>query len=329
MRLLVIGASGQVGRAIVEEAPDWDFEVIGTYGSKPMPGEAVPLEHFHLDMTDKQELAQIFHHAKPDACVLAAAFTNVDGCELEKERAERVNVEGTRNVAEECKNRNCLFVFISTDYVFDGKDGPYGEEDAPNPINNYGRTKLEGERIAQGVKEHLVVRTTVVYDFRDAKNFAARMAERLEAGEQVNVPVDQVGNPTWAPNLAEAICELTAEKKRGTYNVAGSDRMSRFEFALVVARFLGLKEKLLRPVRTEDIGQAAKRPLKAGFRLGKAKKELQTKLLGVKDALKQADERGMMGAFALEEKKEPDEKLWGKEKTGGEAGVKKRGENHG
>ncbi len=301
MRLLVIGASGQVGRAIVEEAPDWDFEVLGTYGSKPKPGEAVPLEHFHLDMTDRQELAQLFHHAKPDACVLAAAFTNVDGCEQEKERAERVNVEGTRNVAEECKNKNCLFVFISTDYVFDGKGGPYGEEDAPNPINNYGRTKLEGERIAQGVKENLVVRTTGVYDFREEKNFAARMAERLEAGEQVNVPVDQIGNPTWAPNLAEALCELISEKKRGVYNIAGSDRISRFEFALVVARFLGLKEKLLRPVRTEDIGQIAKRPLKGGFKLGKAKKELQTRLLGVKDALGEAEKRGMLGAFAFKD----------------------------
>jgi dTDP-4-dehydrorhamnose reductase len=328
MRLLVIGASGQVGGAVMEEAPDWDMEMMGTYESRPRPGEAVPLEHFHLDITNAKEVEEVFHHAKPDACVLAAAFTNVDGCELEKEKAQRINIEGTRNVAEECKRRNCLLVFISTDYVFDGKGGPYDEEAVPSPINYYGRTKLEGEKIALGVKEHLVVRTTIVFDFREEKNFAARMAERLEAREEVRVPVDQVGNPTWAPNLAEAICELISEKKRGIYNVAGSDRMNRFEFALVVARFLGLKEKLLRPVKTADLGQAAKRPLNAGFKLGKAKKELQTKLLGVKEALEEADKKGMLGAVAFEEKGQ-DEKIWGREVTGGEAGVKKRGRNHG
>ncbi|VVC03153.1 GDP-L-fucose synthase [Candidatus Burarchaeum australiense] len=298
MRLLVIGASGQLGRALVEEAPEWDFEAMGTYESRPAASASPPLQHFHLDMTDAKEVESVFEKAKPDACVLAAAYTNVDGCETDKAMADRINVEGTRNVAEACKRRNCLFVFISSDYVFDGKKGPYSEEDEPNPINHYGRTKLEGEKIALGVKEHLVVRTTIVFDFREAKNFATRLAERLRAGEQVLVPVDQVGSPTWAPNLAEAICELISEKKRGTYHVVGRDLMNRFEFALTVARFFALDERLLKPVKTADLAQAARRPLKAGMKINKAKKELQTKLLGVKEALDEAEERGMLGKFA-------------------------------
>ncbi|MDO8339829.1 MAG: SDR family oxidoreductase, partial [Candidatus Burarchaeum sp.] len=182
MRLLVVGASGQLGRALVEAALEWDFEVTGTYESRPENGPSAPLQHFHLDMTDAKEVEAVFEKAKPDACVLAAAYTNVDGCETDPAKADRINVEGTRNVAEACKKRNCLFVFISSDYVFDGKKGPYSEEDKPNPINHYGKTKLEGEKIAQGLKEHLIVRTTVVFDFREGKNFATRLVERLKAG---------------------------------------------------------------------------------------------------------------------------------------------------
>ncbi|MDO8339022.1 MAG: sugar nucleotide-binding protein, partial [Candidatus Burarchaeum sp.] len=103
------------------------------------------------------------------------------------------------------------------------------------------------------------------------------------------------------PNLAEAICELITEKKRGTYNIVGADLMNRFEFALVVARFFALDERLLKPVKTEELGQAAARPLKAGMKINKAKKELQTKLLGVKEALEAADEQGLLGKFAEQE----------------------------
>src|SRR3989338_1626435 len=298
MRLLVVGASGELGRALVEEAQEWDFEVIGTYESRPEKGAGALLQHFHLDMTDAQEVAAVFEKARPDACVLAAAYTNVDGCETDKAKADKVNVEGTRNVAEACRRHNCLFVFISTDYIFDGTKGPYSEEDEPTPINHYGKTKLEGEKIARVVKEHLIVRTTVVYDFRDQKNFAARLVERLEAGEQVNVPVDQVGSPTWAPNLAGAVCELVAEGKRGIYNVVGADLMNRFEFALTVARFFALDERLLKPVKTAELGPVARRPLKAGMKINKAKKELQTKLLGVREALDEAEKRGLLGKFA-------------------------------
>jgi len=224
MKLLVIGASGQVGGALMRLAPK-EWEVAGTYSGKPKAGL------IHLDVSDRDEVFEVFEKTRPDAAMLTAAFTNVDLCET----------------------------YISTDYVFDGENGPYREDEIPNPLGYYAWTKLEGERITALTQEHLIIRTTGVYSADpDSLNFVMQVIKRLGAGETMRVPNDQYGSPTLADSLAEGIMSLLRLGKTGIYNIAGSDFMDRYSFALLIADMFDLDKRLITPIDTPSLGQKAK-----------------------------------------------------------------------
>lgn len=285
MKLLVIGASGQVGGALLRLAPkNWD--VTGTYSGKPKPNLV------HLDVSNRDKVFDLFEKIKPDAAILCAAFTNVDLCETEKERADAVNVNGPLNVCDACIKYASRMVYISTDYVFDGENGPYREDDSPNPLGYYAWTKLEGERIAASCPDHLIIRTTGVYSADpDSLNFVMQVVKRLKAGEAMRVPNDQYGSPTFADNLAEGIISLIELGKTGIYNVAGSDFMDRHSFALLIAELFDLDKRFITPIDTPSLGQKAKRPLKAGLIVEKIEKDTGVKMLGAKEGLNLVKER--------------------------------------
>jgi len=267
-KVLIVGASGQVGSALFDVLKD-SFNLEGTYLNQKKDN------FIHLDITNSEEVAATIGSHKPDIVILTAALTHVDYCETHQDEAFRINVNGTRHVADACISNNSKLVYLSTDYVFDGRNGPYTEEAVPNPINYYGKTKLEAENIVRKLTDYLVVRTTGVFDFGyDQKNFVVRLINNLTSSKEVKVPDDQFANPTLATFLASCIKMLLEKDSRGIYNVAGGEYLSRYSFAIKVANFFGLDTNLIIPMKTSLLKQEAKRPLKGGLVLDKIKHEL-------------------------------------------------------
>ncbi len=262
MNVVVVGSRGQVGTWLLRAMP-----------------EARGVGRPEVDIRDRAAVERACRGA--DVVILTAALTAVDYCEDHPDEARAINVEGTRNVALVAPH----LIYLSTEYVFNGRGGPYGEDDEPSPLGVYASTKLEGERAACEAKACAVVRTTVVWsNLPGSKNFFMQVL----AGKPMRVPADQVSNPTYAPSLAEAIGEIAQRRLTGVWNVVGADRVNRHEFALRIARRFGLAPSLYTPVTTSELNQRAARPLDAGLRIDKARRELKTRLLSIDEALDQA-----------------------------------------
>jgi dTDP-4-dehydrorhamnose reductase len=219
---------------------------------------------------------------------LPAAQGSADHCEQHPEKAYMTNVIGVCNIAQAVNDIGAKLVYFSSDYIFDGKAGPYHEDYPANPICEYGRQKLIAEHyLALHARDYLIVRTTVVYGWeRQRKNFVCRLLSTLEAGNILRVPVDQVGNPTYAPNLAQAVIELACSGAKGVYHIVGPERANRYEFACEAARVFGLDASLIKGVPTCELGQVAPRPLNAGMVAKKAADELKVSLVGYKEGLR-------------------------------------------
>lgn len=282
MRHMIIGASGQVGGAIYGSATlERKSEAVGTWNTKPAHGLR------KLDITDRSRVFRLVRDVAPDVIYLCAALTNVDRCEQEMAESYRVNVFGTHNLIDAANRTGATLVFLSSDYVFDGADGPYTEMDAPNPLSVYGFHKLIGEHlVSTSCENYLIVRSTVVFGWEEiGKNFIIRLRQKLAQKQYVRVPSDQVGTPTYNRNLAVAILDLVKNGARGVYNVAGTTSISRYDFALQAARIFGLDPRLIVPVTTAKLEQPARRPLKGGLNVKKAQSEIATKLLSSEEGL--------------------------------------------
>ena len=281
-KILVTGASGLLGSKIKAFAGE-NRNVIPTHRTLSLFPNSVK-----LDVTDKTETFQIIRELKPHIVVHTAAETNVDRCEIEKESAWKTNVEGTVNVAEACAKMSVKLVYISTDYVFEGKKGLYMEEDKPNPVNYYGLTKLKGEEsIRKLCKDYVIARTSVLYGWHPSKaNFATWITERLEHGKTINVVYDHYNSPTLADNMAEALLEVIDINLKGVYHIAGSQRINRYDFAVKIARTFGLESRRIRPIKMEELKVwKAKRPPDSSLCIDKVSKHLKTKLLNIEKSL--------------------------------------------
>ncbi|HAH33140.1 MAG TPA: NAD(P)-dependent oxidoreductase [Elusimicrobia bacterium] len=279
MRALIIGSSGQVGSNLERACAVKGLEV---YGADIKPAS----KGLYIDVSEPVSVRAAFETAQPGVVFLCAAMTYVDGCEKNPALAEKINVKGTEITTACCREAGSKLVYLSTEYVFDGKNGPYSETDAPNPVSVYGRTKLEGERLALALKSALSIRTTVVYSYAPGeKNFLMQLIDAARSGVKMRVPKDQYSNPTYAPELAEFMVELVLKNKIGIYNVVGAERMERYSFALKACEILGLNTSLIEPALTSELGQTAARPLSAGLKTDKLKKELGRAPLGASDSL--------------------------------------------
>lgn len=279
MKFLIIGSSGLVGSSVSKSAKK-SHEAYGTFFSQKRENL------YYLDITDKLQIDNLVNKIKPDIIVHSAALANVDYCEEYQEESLKINVEGTKNIAKAGKNINSKVVFISTDYVFDGKNGPYSENDIPDPINFYGKSKLDGENIIKELEDFLIIRTTGVYGIESAgKNFVVRLINENKSGNTVKVPIDQYGNPTYSDNLGEVIVKLIENNKKGIYNVAGTETINRYEFALKIAEVFQLDKKLIKPVETSELNQKADRPLYGGLKINSIKNEIDIKLLSPIESL--------------------------------------------
>ncbi|MDT8899716.1 dTDP-4-dehydrorhamnose reductase [Anaeroselena agilis] len=246
MRLLITGGNGQLGRAFAALASMPDCQVL-------------PLNSQELDVTDPRQLEDRFTKFPPDAVVHAGAYTAVDQAELEIDKAFRVNVVGTGNVAAACLKFCSKMVYISTDYVFDGSQNkPYTEFDRPNPLNVYGRTKLEGELLAARICPRLfVVRTSWLYG--DGRNFVRTILKLAQEQASLSIVNDQTGTPTYAMDLARGILSLIAGAGYGTYHMSNSGQCTWYEFAAAILRLAGANVTI-KPVSTAESSRPAVRP---------------------------------------------------------------------
>jgi dTDP-4-dehydrorhamnose reductase len=278
---LVIGASGQIGEHLVSALDRAGEAVIGTY-------HQVKRRNLRcLDIRDAQAVDSLIASVQPAVIHLPAALTHVDHCELHPDEAYSINVLGVHHVIRAAQRLKAKVVYFSSDYIFDGRSGPYREEDPANPISEYGRQKLAAEHLVMlQAPEPLVIRTTVVYGWDESgKNFVSRLIRSLCDGLGVSVPVDQVGSPTYAPDLTQVVVDLVRAGRCGVYHVAGPERVNRYEFALAAAQAFGLDATGIRPVSTANLNQPAPRPLNAGMIVDRAQSVLQRSFVGYKAGL--------------------------------------------
>ncbi len=264
MKIGIIGASGFVGQHLYNHFQK-SHEVVGTYCNRGVPNLV------KLDISDRGAVADFFSKYCPNIVLLPAANPNVEWCEEHPAESWRVNVEGIVNVADAARGSRCKLVYYSTEYVFDGKNGPYSEKDTPNPIGVYGFHKYVAERYVLDIlKDSLALRTTVIYGWEETgKNFVERFIKTLGEGKTFNVPIDQISSPTHISTLVQATEKLLEQDAHGVYNVVGPQVMSRYDFSLEICDVFGLDKKLVNAVETNKLGQKAKRPLNAGLLIDK------------------------------------------------------------
>lgn len=268
---LVLGASGQVGAELLRAIAHSEVQPVGTFCRHPAPGLR------HADIRSAQQVDQLLREVRPAVVYLPGAETNVEYCELHPDETYQTNVLGVCNVVRSVGSIGAKIVFFSSEYVFDGRHGPYREDDPANPLSHYGRQKLLAEHsLATSGHDYLILRTTVVYGRdRQEKNFVCRLLRHLRDGHPIQVPVDQVSSPTYGPNLADAAVELAASDAHGVYHMVGPRLANRYQFACAAASVFGGDPALIRAVTTAELGQAAPRPLNAGMSVDKAAARLK------------------------------------------------------
>jgi len=259
-RILVTGSSGLLGNKIVEQAIAKGHEVYSTYRHNP-PRLGVPLV---LDQTIQAEVEKVVSLASPDAIVNAAALTDVDLCEELPEMARFVNSISVSHLASSASAHKAFLVQVSTDYVFSGEKGMYSETDPPSPVNEYGRSKLEGEEMARlaGEGNWCVARASVVYGWGRPQrgNAATYVYDKLSKGEQIRMVKDQYCSPTYNDNLARMILEIVEKRILGVMHTSGATRINRYDFAVLIGKTLGMDAGLIVPVDSASIPWKAKRP---------------------------------------------------------------------
>lgn len=292
-RVLITGANGLLGQKLVL-ALFPHFEVLAT-ARQPRwyPADTLPRDdavaYRQLDITHLQQCREVIDDFCPDVIVNAAAYTHVDACEEEKELCWQVNVKGVEHLARVARKHMSLVVQLSTDYIFDGTAGPYGETDRPRPLGYYGKAKLAAENAVRvaGIP-YAIVRTNVLYGIgeRVKTNFFLWVYNSLKAGQSIRVVTDQYNNPVLAEDLAEGIRLLIAQSGYGVYHMAGEDYLNRYEFARAVARVFEFDEWRVQPITTAELKQKAPRPMKGGLRIDKAKADLGYQPRSITQALK-------------------------------------------
>lgn len=264
MKVFVAGASGLVGSNCMKHFTEQGWEVKGSYFSYEVPGTVFynTLEPSHSDNFD------ILSY-KPDIIVHCGALTHVDYCEANPEESYQKTVQSTKNLLDVAKKCGARFVYISTDYVFDGKEGPYREDAPVNPLSVYARHKLEAEQMALNeIPGTLVLRVTNVYgNEARGKNFVARIIEQCVNKQKLTLklPYDQYASPANAWDIARAMYVLLRDNKQGIYHIGGTDYLNRVELALRVLQYFPDAEYDLIPISTEEMKQPAARPLLGGF----------------------------------------------------------------
>ena len=280
-RILICGANGLLGqRLTLQLSGQTEYEVLSTSHHRTFVFDHQLFDYTQLDITKKSDVKSLLSSFHPSVIINAAGATNVDWCEQHRDEAWKVNVVGVENLIEAARRVGAHLIHISTDYVFDGKHGPYSEEATPSPLSYYGKSKLASEnslRIAN--IPYTILRTIVLYGngIGIRQNFPLWVLKSLRAHETIRCADDQISNPTHVNDLTYAVIKAYELNRNGVYHVCGAERISRYDFAVKTAEIFGLDPALIRKVQTSDLHQVAQRPLVTGFITLKAETELGLK----------------------------------------------------
>lgn len=288
-KLLVIGGNGLLGNAIIAHAHK-NYSVFGTYNKKEFKGG------FKLDVTNRKEVFDLIGKIKPDF-VIDTHTAHTDFAEKYKEEAWRINVDGTRNVSEACKEAMSKYVFISSEDVFDGEKDRYYETDTLNPVNYYGKTKAISELMLEILDiDHITVRLSFLYGGQssiDKKSFLFFILEKLRNGKEIDVITDESGSPTLADNAAEVLLRLCEINAIGTFNVVGPNNITKYEFAVLIASKFGLNKNLIKPRQRTNTSKSTQRARKILLDTTKVQKLTGIKLVGVEEGLEKLAKVGI------------------------------------
>jgi len=260
LKVLITGISGMLGVDLYQTLRE-KYEVVG-FDIKDFPSTSfLPPPVQRGDITRIDEVKRAFHELTPDLVVHTAAYTDVDGCEKNPDKAYKVNALGTRNVCLACQDLNIPVIYISTDFVFDGKkDSPYLEFDQPHPISIYGRSKLAGEEyIKTLLNKYFIVRTSWLYGYY-GRNFVETILQLASQKKELKVVNDQVGSPTYTRDLSEKIKELLPTELYGVYHITNSGSCSWYEFAREILKLADIKGAQLKSITSEELSRPAPRP---------------------------------------------------------------------
>lgn len=279
LRILLTGSNGLLGQKIVYASLKRnDIQLLATSKGENRLHSKAGYHYASMDITNADEVTAIVENFKPHCIINTAAMTNVDACEKDQENCWKMNVEAVRTMTELCELHNIHLIQLSTDFVFDGEKGYYSEEDVPNPLSHYARSKYESEKVVQQARiDSAIIRTIIIYGVVDDKqrsNVVIWTINSLRQQKDINVISDQMRSPTLAEDLADACVQAALKRATGIYHVSGSETMSILEMVNRTADFFQLDKKYIHPVTTDQLKQPAKRPLLTGFNIDKAKREL-------------------------------------------------------
>lgn len=290
-RILITGANGFIGQYLVETLSN-EFIVMATgLGNSRLSFQHDNLIYQPLDFTDFEQVKIVFDRFQPQFVIHSGAMSKPDDCELNKDLAYKVNVEGTKYLLEQAKLCRSFFIFLSTDFVFSGEKGMYSEEDTPGPVNYYGKTKLQAEELINLYPfEWTIVRTVLVYgDPRNSKqNILSGAVKSLKEGKELRIFDDQIRTPTYVEDIVEALCHLVKKRSTGIIHISGCDILTPYQMVVALAKYLELDVNLVNRIAAKDFIQLAQRPLKTGFNISKARQILNFKPTGFSEGLKKS-----------------------------------------
>lgn len=286
-RILVVGANGMLGQRLCRYyKKQKNVELFACSLDESCDIEGI--DYSQCDITKRETVKKVVLDFYPDYIINSSAYTNVDLSETEREEAWKVNVKGVEYLSEASRIIDAKIIQISSDYIFDGREGPYAENQKANPLGYYARTKLAGENALRisGVI-HTILRTNVLYGgtANGKLDFVRWLIKSLKEGREVKIVTDQINNPTFVDDLVQGISKIIEYNKTGIYNIGGKEFLSRYEFSGIIADFFGLNKNLIKPVTTEELNQPARRPLKSGLITLKAETEIGYKPHTIQESL--------------------------------------------
>jgi len=296
MKVLVTGSNGLVGGYVVQQLLQAGHMVFASSRTADQSAFNAPNYRFvQMDFTDPYALDAAFEAIQPEVVVHSGALSKPDDCEKDQAEAYRINTVGTVQLLLNAAASKSFFIFLSTDFVFNGKEGMHGERDPADPVNYYGRTKLEAE---EAVKEYehgwAIVRTVFVYGSplygRDC--FVTMISKKIRNREGYKVVADQERTPTYVGDLAKGIAAITEKKAEGIFHLCGPEVLSPYGMAMEVAEYLGMEAPFLEPVTTSSLNALAQRPLKSGLDISRAREVLGYAPLSFQEGLKKTLKSG-------------------------------------
>jgi dTDP-4-dehydrorhamnose reductase len=290
MKILITGANGFLAHYLIEQLTAKNINVIATAKDSYKGRIVSQFLHFaKMDFTNADEVNRVIAEFLPTHVIHAGAISKPDDCENNKPLAYKINIEGTKILLTTAKQYNCNFLFVSTDFVFDGKKGMYKEDDERKAVNYYGQTKILAEdAVMQYPFDWSIVRTVLVYGkpLTGRNNIITLVKEKLQKGEEYNVFSDQVRTPTYVQDLAKAIVLMIKKSAKGIYHISGETVVTPYRMAIATAEYLNLDTSLIKEVTAQTFNQPALRPAKTGFDISKAKKDLGFKPISFEEGLR-------------------------------------------